>query len=165
MLDIRLFRNEPEKVKSKIELRGDDPKVVDEVLELDEQRRQLISKTEEMKARRNKVSEEIAQKKRNKEDADDVIAEMRNLGDEIKEKWPGTIVAIAHRVDELQISDIAVVISVSSPHRQDAYKANEYAIERIKEIVPIWKKEIWEDGEEWQGSQKQYHSSIQMEGK
>ncbi len=85
MLDIRLFRNEPEKVKSKIELRGDDPKVVDEVLELDEQRRQLISKTEEMKARRNKVSEEIAQKKRNKEDADDVIAEMRNLGDEIKE--------------------------------------------------------------------------------
>ena len=77
--------NEPEKVKSKIELRGDDPKVVDEVLELDEQRRQLIGKTEEMKAKRNKVSEEIAQKKRNKENADDVIAEMRNLGDEIKE--------------------------------------------------------------------------------
>ena len=44
MLDIRLFRNEPEKVKSKIELRGDDPKVVDQVLELDEQRRELISK-------------------------------------------------------------------------------------------------------------------------
>ena len=62
MLDIRLFRNEPDKVKSKIELRGDDPKVVDEVLELDEQRRQLIGKTEEMKAKRNKVSEEIAQK-------------------------------------------------------------------------------------------------------
>jgi len=90
---------------------------------------------------------------------------LAQIGDEIKEKWPGTIVAIAHRVGELQISDIAVVISVSSPHRQDAYKANEYAIERIKEIVPIWKKEIWEDGEEWQGSQKQYHSSIQMEGK
>ena len=52
MLDIRLFRNEPEKVKSKIELRGDDPKVVDQVLELDEQRRELISKTEEMKAKR-----------------------------------------------------------------------------------------------------------------
>ncbi|MCR8998295.1 serine--tRNA ligase, partial [Brevibacillus laterosporus] len=85
MLDIRLFRNEPEKVKSKIELRGDDPKVVDQVLELDEQRRELISKTEEMKAKRNKVSEEIAQKKRNKEDADDVIAEMRHLGDEIKD--------------------------------------------------------------------------------
>ena len=62
MLDIKLFRTEPDKVKSKIELRGDDPKVVDEVLELDEKRRTLISKTEEMKAKRNKVSEEIAQK-------------------------------------------------------------------------------------------------------
>lgn len=88
---------------------------------------------------------------------------MSEIGDEIAERWPGTIVAIAHRIGELQISDIAVVISVSSPHRKDAYKANEYAIERIKEIVPIWKKEIWEDGEEWQGSQKQYHSSTIME--
>ncbi|MDN8759961.1 serine--tRNA ligase, partial [Staphylococcus aureus] len=68
-----------------MELRGDDPKVVDEVLELDNERRQLIGKTEEMKARRNKVSEEIAEKKRNKENADDVIKEMRELGDEIKE--------------------------------------------------------------------------------
>ena len=40
------------------------------------------------------------------------------------------------------------------PHRKAAYAANEYAIERIKEIVPIWKKEIWEDGAEWQGHQK-----------
>lgn len=85
MLDIRLFREQADTVKSKIELRGDDPKVVDEVLELDNERRQLIGKTEEMKARRNKVSEEIAEKKRNKENADDVIKEMRELGDEIKE--------------------------------------------------------------------------------
>ena len=84
MLDIRLFREQADTVKSKIELRGDDPKVVDEVLELDNERRQLIGKTEEMKARRNKVSEEIAEKKRNKENADDVIKEMRELGDEIK---------------------------------------------------------------------------------
>lgn len=88
---------------------------------------------------------------------------MAQIGEEIEKKWPGTIIAIAHRIGELQISDIAVIISVSSPHRHDAYAANEYAIERIKEIVPIWKKEIWEDGEEWQGSQKQYHSSIKME--
>ena len=54
----------------------------------------------------------------------------------------------------LQISDIAVLIAVSSPHRKDAYRANEYAIERIKEVVPIWKKEIWEDGAEWQGHQR-----------
>ncbi|MBN6204246.1 serine--tRNA ligase, partial [Staphylococcus saprophyticus] len=84
MLDIKLFRNDPEFLKEKVAKRGMDSKVVDEVLELDEQRRQLISQAEEMKAERNKVSGEIAQKKRNKEDADDAIAAMRNLGDEIK---------------------------------------------------------------------------------
>lgn len=50
------------------------------------------------------------------------------------------IVAITHRVGRLEIMDIAVVIAVSSPHRKVAYEANEYAIERIKQIVPIWKK-------------------------
>lgn len=49
--------------------------------------------------------------------------------------------------------DIAVVIAVSSPHRKVAYEANEYAIERIKQIVPIWKKEFWEDGTMWIGDQ------------
>lgn len=84
MLDIKLFRNDPDFVKEKVAKRGMEDTVVDEVLELDEQRRQLISKAEEMKAERNKVSGEIAQKKRNKEDADDAIAAMRMLGDEIK---------------------------------------------------------------------------------
>ncbi|WP_214268905.1 serine--tRNA ligase [Staphylococcus pseudoxylosus] len=84
MLDIKLFRNDPDFVKEKVAKRGMEDTVVDEVLELDEQRRQLISKAEEMKAERNKVSGEIAQKKRNKEDADYAIAAMRKLGDEIK---------------------------------------------------------------------------------
>ena len=53
----------------------------------------------------------------------------------------------------LEISDIAVIIAVSSPHRSIAYKANEYAIERMKQMVPIWKKEHWEDGESWIGDQ------------
>lgn len=79
---------------------------------------------------------------------------LAQVGLEIEEKWPGSRVAIAHRIGELQISDIAVVIAVSSPHRKAAYEANEYAIERIKEMVPIWKKEVWEDGEEWVGDQK-----------
>lgn len=79
---------------------------------------------------------------------------LAQIGLEIEEKWPGARVAIAHRIGELHISDIAVVIAVSSPHRKAAYEANEYAIERIKEMVPIWKKEIWEDGEEWIGDQK-----------
>lgn len=78
---------------------------------------------------------------------------LAQIGDEIQERWPGTRVAIAHRIGELHISDIAVVIAVSSPNRKASYEANEYAIERIKQMVPIWKKEIWEDGEEWIGSQ------------
>lgn len=85
MLDIRLIRSEPEFVKDKVAKRGDDPKVIDEILELDKKRREIIAQTEELKSRRNKVSGEIAQKKRNKENADDVILEMRQVGDQIKE--------------------------------------------------------------------------------
>ncbi|WP_156291648.1 molybdenum cofactor biosynthesis protein MoaE [Oceanobacillus salinisoli] len=75
------------------------------------------------------------------------------IGEEIEKKWPDTMVAITHRIGRLDISDIAVVIAVSSPHRKAAYEANEYAIERIKQIVPIWKKEHWEDGKTWIGDQ------------
>ena len=69
---------------------------------------------------------------------------------------------IVHRIGPLQITDIAVLIAVSSPHRKDAYRANEYAIERIKEIVPIWKK-IWEDGSKWQGHQKGNYEEAKRE--
>lgn len=78
---------------------------------------------------------------------------LSQIGKEIKGKWPDTWVAITHRIGKLEISDIAIVIAVSSPHRKTAYKANEYAIERIKQIVPIWKKEFWEDGTRWIGDQ------------
>lgn len=78
---------------------------------------------------------------------------LSTIGDEVKEKWPDTLVAVTHRIGHLDISDAAVVIAVSSPHRKAAYEANEYTIERIKQIVPIWKKEHWEDGETWMGDQ------------
>lgn len=81
------------------------------------------------------------------------VKKLIQIGREIQEKWEGADVAITHRTGKLDISDIAVVIAVSTPHRHDAYEANRYAIERIKEIVPIWKKEHWEDGEEWVGNQ------------
>jgi molybdopterin synthase catalytic subunit len=81
------------------------------------------------------------------------VKKLEQIGREIEEKWPGSMAAISHRVGKLDITDIAVVIAVSTPHRADAYEANRYAIERIKEIVPIWKKEHWEDGEEWVGNQ------------
>ncbi|WP_017726801.1 molybdenum cofactor biosynthesis protein MoaE [Halalkalibacterium ligniniphilum] len=81
------------------------------------------------------------------------VKKLAQIGDEIKKKWPEARVAITHRIGHLDISDIAVVIAVSTPHRADSYEASRYAIERIKEIVPIWKKEHWEDGETWVGDQ------------
>ena len=81
------------------------------------------------------------------------IKMFEQISKEMQERWPDVKVAISHRVGRLEITDIAVVIAVSSPHRKVAYEANEYAIDRIKQIVPIWKKEFWEDGTEWIGDQ------------
>ncbi|WP_329609976.1 molybdenum cofactor biosynthesis protein [Microaerobacter geothermalis] len=82
------------------------------------------------------------------------LRKMKQIGDEIKKKWPDAKVAITHRIGHLEISDVAVVIAVSTPHRHDSFEACRYAIERIKEMVPIWKKEFWEDGESWVGNQQ-----------
>lgn len=81
------------------------------------------------------------------------VAQLERIGQEVNERWPNTMVAVTHRIGKLEITDIAVVIAVSSPHRKAAYEANEYVIDRIKEIVPIWKKEMGEDGEAWVGDQ------------
>lgn len=82
------------------------------------------------------------------------VKKMEQIVTEMKKRWPDVEAAISHRIGRLEISDIAIAIAVSSPHRPEAYEANRYAIERIKEMVPIWKKEYWEDGEEWIGNQK-----------
>lgn len=81
------------------------------------------------------------------------VKKLEQIGKEIEARWPGSQVAITHRVGKLDITDIAVVTAVSTPHRADSYEASRYVIERIKEIVPIWKKEHWEDGEMWIGDQ------------
>lgn len=78
---------------------------------------------------------------------------MEQIGAEISERWPGTVTAITHRIGTVGINEISVVIAVSSPHRAEAYDASRYAIERLKMTVPIWKKEIYEDGTEWKGHQ------------
>ncbi|MCA1291758.1 molybdopterin converting factor subunit 1 [Paenibacillus sp. alder61] len=79
------------------------------------------------------------------------LAKLRQIGAEIGEKWPGTRCAISHRIGRVDIAEASVVIAVSSPHRAACYEASRYAIERLKQIVPIWKKEAWEDGSEWKG--------------
>jgi MoaE-MoaD fusion protein len=78
---------------------------------------------------------------------------MEQIGSEIADKWPGTLCAITHRLGPVGIGETSVVISISSPHRAACYEASRYSIERLKQIVPIWKKEIWEDGSEWKGHQ------------
>ncbi|HEX2171931.1 MAG TPA: molybdenum cofactor biosynthesis protein MoaE [Dehalococcoidia bacterium] len=76
---------------------------------------------------------------------------LRQIGDEIKDRWGIEHVAIVHRIGHLEIGETSVIIAVGSPHRREAFEACHYAIDRLKEIVPIWKKEVWEDGEVWIG--------------
>ena len=78
-------------------------------------------------------------------------ASMRQIGEEIAERWPGVITAITHRIGDVGVGEASVVIAVSAPHRAEAYEASRYAIDRLKRTVPIWKKEIYEDGSEWKG--------------
>jgi len=73
---------------------------------------------------------------------------MKEIGDEVKEKWEVDSVGMLHRVGKLEIGEISVLIAISSPHRRASLEACHYAIDRLKETVPIWKKEVWSDGGE-----------------
>jgi molybdopterin converting factor subunit 1 len=76
-------------------------------------------------------------------------AQMRRIGDEIAERWPEARVAMAHRTGRLEIGEASVVVSVSCPHRAEAIAACKWGIDRLKESVPIWKKEHADDGTYW----------------
>src|SRR5438309_8676657 len=75
--------------------------------------------------------------------------EMRRIAEEVAERWPGTRVAMAHRLGRLEIGEASVVISVSAPRRGDAFEGCRHAIERLKVSVPIWKKEFARSGAVW----------------
>jgi molybdopterin synthase catalytic subunit len=77
------------------------------------------------------------------------VAEMRKIGDEIARQWPEARVAMAHRTGMLEIGDASVVVTVSCPHRAEAIAACKWGIDRLKESVPIWKKEHAADGTYW----------------
>ncbi len=77
------------------------------------------------------------------------IMEMEAIEREVRERWKVAKVAIAHRTGRLEIGEASVVIAISSPHRKDALEACQYTIDRIKQTVPVWKKEYWEGGEVW----------------
>jgi molybdopterin synthase catalytic subunit len=74
---------------------------------------------------------------------------MAQISNEIREKWPINRVGIIHRLGRIDISESSVVIVVTSAHRRVAFEACQYGIDRLKKIVPIWKKEYFEDGEIW----------------
>ena len=86
--------------------------------------------------------------------ADNKLAE---IADEMRQRWDVQDIAISHRLGRLEIGDISLVVAVASPHRERAFAACQHAVDRIKQIVPIWKKEYFEGGEVWVGSQEDDH--------
>ena len=78
-------------------------------------------------------------------------ATLAQIGDEIQQRCPSIRqVAIVHRTGRLEVGEIATVIAVSAAHRPEVFDALRFCIDRLKEIVPIWKKEVWANGEAWQ---------------
>ena len=82
--------------------------------------------------------------------ADEMLA---RIAEEMRRRWP-VDAAIAHRLGRLEIGEVSLVVAVASPHRREAFEASQYCVDRIKQIVPIWKKEYFEGGEVWVGSQQ-----------
>jgi molybdopterin synthase catalytic subunit len=78
---------------------------------------------------------------------------LEEIGAEIEARWEVKHVSIVHRLGRVDPGEPSVVIAAASPRRGPAFEASRYAIERIKEIVPIWKREVWSDGYVWVGSQ------------
>jgi MoaE-MoaD fusion protein len=77
------------------------------------------------------------------------LGKIREIAEQIHEKFPVHLVAIAHRLGRLEIGETSVFIAVSSPHRPAAFDACRFAIDTLKRTVPIWKKEYFEDGAVW----------------
>lgn len=75
---------------------------------------------------------------------------MNDLEAEARRRWPLIDLAMVHRVGHLDLGEISVAVAVSCPHRKQAFEACQWLIDTLKAVVPIWKKEIWADGdEEW----------------
>jgi molybdopterin synthase catalytic subunit len=77
------------------------------------------------------------------------VKALEQIRDETAAEWPGVRMAVHHRIGRLMIGEASIVIAAASPHRADAFAACRYVIERVKQIVPIWKHEFFEGGEVW----------------
>ena len=78
---------------------------------------------------------------------------LEEIGAEVERRWDVREVSVVHRLGRVEPGEASVAIVVAAPRRGAAFEASRYAIERIKEIVPIWKREVWSDGYIWVGSQ------------
>ena len=87
--------------------------------------------------------------------------EMEKIAAEVLRRWPVKKIAMVHRLGRVDIGEASVAIAVSSGHRHAAFEACHYAINQLKETVPIWKKELYEGGELWIGSQTGTVGSLQ----
>jgi len=79
--------------------------------------------------------------------------ELDKIAATVAERWPVTRVAIVHRTGRLGVGETSVAVAVSAPHRGEAFEAGRYAIDTLKQTVPIWKKEVWEGGAAWVGAE------------
>jgi molybdopterin synthase catalytic subunit len=77
------------------------------------------------------------------------VAEIRKIVDEASARWHLCGWAVSHRVGTLRPGEVSVVVAVSTPHRKNSFEACQYIIDHLKAKAPIWKKEVFEDGEEW----------------
>jgi len=77
------------------------------------------------------------------------VKKMREVAQEVRGRWPITEIAIAHRIGRLEIGETSLLVAVSAPHRREAFEACHWAVDRIKQVAPVWKKEVWEGGETW----------------
>ena len=77
------------------------------------------------------------------------VKAMQRIVSEAEAQWPSTRLALHHRIGRLALNEASIIIVGSSPHRADAFAATRYAIERVKQIVPIWKREHFDGGEVW----------------
>jgi molybdopterin synthase catalytic subunit len=77
------------------------------------------------------------------------VAEIKKIIDEASHRWGILGSAVAHRIGTLKPSEVAVVVAVSAKHRKESFEACQFIIDTIKEKAPIFKKEVFEDGEEW----------------
>ena len=79
------------------------------------------------------------------------VAKMEAIAEEIAKKWGVTDIAMVHRIGEVPIGEVSVFIAAGSAHRDEAFSACRFAVDTLKETVPIWKKEFFDDGEVWVG--------------